>query len=104
MDFESASAWLTELPSGTGLACYNDDVAGGVLSAAQEIGRPIPKELGIVGSDNSAIARHSTPHITTFGIDYELYYDLLVDTVVQNRKLPASALTVDIQTVQGGTT
>jgi DNA-binding LacI/PurR family transcriptional regulator len=97
-------AILATLPTGTGLACYNDDVASGVLAAAQEINRPAPRELGIIGSDNSAIARRTTPRLTTVATDFEFYNDLLVDAVVKNRRLPTSTPATEIFVIQGGTT
>lgn len=43
----------------------NDAMAAGALSAASALGLSVPQDVSIVGFDNSAIARLTTPRLTT---------------------------------------
>ena len=45
-------------------AC-NDEMAAGVLHAARERGMEVPRDLSIVGFDDTAIAAHIWPPLTT---------------------------------------
>ncbi|MEW5717082.1 MAG: LacI family DNA-binding transcriptional regulator [Chloroflexota bacterium] len=49
----------------TGLFCYNDMTAIGVLRAARQLGVDIPRDLSIVGFDDIAFASFVTPPLTT---------------------------------------
>ncbi|MFE8916333.1 LacI family DNA-binding transcriptional regulator [Streptomyces globisporus] len=64
-----AVAQLPEVP--LGIAAYNDEVALAVLGAAQQLGRSIPDDVGIIGVDNSPLARIATPAITSIDFDIE---------------------------------
>ncbi|MEU6904179.1 substrate-binding domain-containing protein [Streptomyces coeruleorubidus] len=64
-----AVAQLPGLP--VGIAAYNDEVAPAVLGAAQQFGRSIPDDVGIIGVDNSPLARIATPTITSIDFDIE---------------------------------
>jgi DNA-binding LacI/PurR family transcriptional regulator len=54
---------LTEPP--TGVFCYNDMTAIGLLSAARQAGLSVPEELAVVGFDDIPIASHVSPPLTT---------------------------------------
>ncbi len=54
---------LAERP--TGLFCYNDMTAIGVLRAARQLGIDVPRDLSIVGFDDIAFASFITPPLTT---------------------------------------
>ncbi|MGT2515723.1 substrate-binding domain-containing protein [Sphingomonas panni] len=49
----------------TAILAQNDDMAVGALMAAREAGIDVPRELSIVGFDDSEIARITWPRITT---------------------------------------
>jgi DNA-binding LacI/PurR family transcriptional regulator len=69
----SAAEAVHNLPqSPVGIAAYNDDVALAVLGAALAQGKKIPEDIGIIGIDNTPIARASTPTITT--VDYDMQF------------------------------
>lgn len=55
-------------PGMFGVAAYNDDVALAVLSAAAQAGRAVPREIGVMGVDNSMIAHIARPAISTVDI------------------------------------
>lgn len=49
----------------TAVVCANDDMAAGAMAAAHERGLDLPKDLSIVGFDDSPIARYVYPKLTT---------------------------------------
>ncbi|REJ04179.1 LacI family DNA-binding transcriptional regulator [Microbacterium bovistercoris] len=49
----------------TGIVCASDMIAVGVLAEARRRGLNVPGDLSVVGFDDSAIARHSWPPLTT---------------------------------------
>jgi len=55
----------------TAVFCANDAQALDVIAAAQAAGLRIPQDLSVVGVDNSAWTRDSTPPLTTVEIPVE---------------------------------
>jgi LacI family transcriptional regulator len=47
------------------VVCANDDMAAGAMAAAHERGLDLPRELSIVGFDDSPISRYVYPKLTT---------------------------------------
>jgi LacI family transcriptional regulator len=68
-DFESGYAAAQELftmtSRPTAIFASNDPMAMGVLSAAHERGIEIPREISVAGFDDSPLARHAWPPLTT---------------------------------------
>ena len=62
---ESAKALLSESDRPTAIFASNDEMAAGVLAAAQEAGIRVPDELSVVGFDDAPIARSVWPPLTT---------------------------------------
>jgi DNA-binding LacI/PurR family transcriptional regulator len=54
-------------PAPTGILCFSDAVAGGVLRAARQRGLRVPEDVSVVGFDDSPIARELG--LTTIGQD-----------------------------------
>lgn len=65
----AATAFLESHPHVTALFVCNDEVAIGVMQAAQSLGRKVPEDLSIVGFDDIQLARHVTPPLTTMRVD-----------------------------------
>ncbi len=67
--FESGHAAGVRLlevsPRPTAIFASNDEMAAGVLHAARERGIAVPEDLSIVGFDDTAIAAHIWPPLTT---------------------------------------
>ena len=67
--FESGHAAAQRLlevsPRPTAIFASNDEMAAGVIHAARQRGMQVPEELSIVGFDDTAIAAHSWPPLTT---------------------------------------
>jgi DNA-binding LacI/PurR family transcriptional regulator len=49
----------------TGLLCFSDVIAHGVVRAAEELGLDVPTDLSVVGFDDSPLARRLRPQLTT---------------------------------------
>jgi LacI family transcriptional regulator len=68
-DFESGCSCARNLLSmtlrPTAIFASNDPMAMGVLSVAHEMGFDVPGELSVAGFDDSPLARHSWPGLTT---------------------------------------
>jgi LacI family transcriptional regulator len=56
---------LTRADRPTAILAQNDDMAVGALIAARELGLEVPRDLTIVGFDDSEVAQISWPRITT---------------------------------------
>ena len=56
---------LTSDAPPTAIFASNDSMAMGVLSAAHQLGFQVPKQLSVVGFDDSPLARHAWPPLTT---------------------------------------
>ncbi|MBE6903455.1 MAG: LacI family transcriptional regulator [Ruminococcaceae bacterium] len=56
---------LKKNPKITAVICSADEIAAGVVKAAKELDISIPKDLAVIGCDNSVISDCSTPAITS---------------------------------------
>lgn len=56
---------LATLPKPTAVFTANDDTAAGVMVAASQLGLKVPRDLSIVGFDDSWVARSIWPFLTT---------------------------------------
>ncbi len=65
----TATAFLRSDPRVTAIIGSNDMVAIAVMRVAQKLGYRIPEDLSIVGFDNIATTKHTTPALTTVRVD-----------------------------------
>ncbi len=49
----------------TGVLCFSDVIASGVVRAAEELGLDVPGDVSVVGFDDSPLARRLRPQLTT---------------------------------------
>ncbi len=64
---------LKRAPELTALLAFNDLVAVGAMRACEELGRPVPESISVVGYDNVCLAALVSPSLTTIHIPkYEL--------------------------------
>lgn len=61
----AAKSLLDVSPRPTAIFSSNDEMAAGVLYAARERGLDVPDDLSIIGFDDTAIAAHVWPPLTT---------------------------------------
>ncbi len=66
--FEQGKQLLTTPNPPTAIFAMNDLMAGGVISAARELGISIPKDLSLIGFDNRTCSFYYTPSLTTVDI------------------------------------
>ena len=62
---------LAESPKITAIACANDELAAGVIRAAHETGRRVPKDLSVMGFDDIIMTRYLHPPLTSVACDKE---------------------------------
>ncbi len=79
----------------TGVFCYNDRVAAGVLHAATRLGIAVPGDLSVVGYDDQEhMAAYLTPPLTTVALPHramgEAATRLLLDSIDTGRTPPAT--------------
>ncbi|MFE7174209.1 LacI family DNA-binding transcriptional regulator [Streptomyces sp. NPDC057616] len=79
----------------TGIFCYNDRVAAGVLHAATRLGIEVPGDLSVVGYDDQEhMAEFLTPPLTTVALPHramgEAAARLLLDSIETGRTPPAA--------------
>ena len=61
----AAERLLDLAPRPTAVFCSNDEMAAGVLHVARQRGLDVPKDLSIIGFDDTPIASHIWPPLTT---------------------------------------
>jgi LacI family transcriptional regulator len=96
--YEGALRILGDAPAGrrpTGVFCYNDRVAAGVLHAVARLGIDVPGELSVVGYDDQEhMAAFLTPPLTTIALPHramgEAAARLLLDSIDTGRTPPAT--------------
>jgi DNA-binding LacI/PurR family transcriptional regulator len=52
-------------PRPTGVLCFSDVIAHGVVRAAEQLGLEVPGDVSVVGFDDSPLARRLRPQLTT---------------------------------------
>jgi LacI family transcriptional regulator len=63
---EGALSLLAEVPDVDAVYCGSDLIARGVLDACRQLGRDVPGEVAVVGTDNwQLVARAARPPLTT---------------------------------------
>jgi LacI family repressor for deo operon, udp, cdd, tsx, nupC, and nupG len=54
----------------TAVVCSSDALAFAVCLAARSLGLSVPEDVSVVGFDDSALAAHTTPALTSVRVDY----------------------------------
>jgi LacI family transcriptional regulator len=62
---QAANRLLDHAPAPTAIFASNDEMAAGVVHAARQRGLSVPEDLSVVGFDDTAIAAHMWPPLTT---------------------------------------
>ncbi len=71
--FELGESLFTGENPSNFVICSNDSVAMGMLHVAQQMGLKVPKDVGIIGYDNTVYAQITHPTLTTVDLSvYEL--------------------------------
>ena len=67
--YEEISCLLKEHPQITALFCINDDVASAAIRAVQDQNKRVPGDISIIGYDDTYVATHTRPALTTMHVD-----------------------------------
>ncbi len=103
----AAGRILMEDPDCTAVFCANDEMALGVIHAAEEAGRRIPQDLSIVGFDDIPLAADFAPPLTTVHQDFaglgrvcvaRLAHMIATDEISTGIELVPTSLTVRAST------
>lgn len=88
--FESGLACGDELLSATpkpsAIICANDEMAAGVYHSAAKLGISIPTQLSITGFDDSPVASHLWPPLTSVKQPVSEMMALAVEMLIQDRR------------------
>jgi DNA-binding LacI/PurR family transcriptional regulator len=91
-DARAAARLLLDSPDPpTAILCYSDVLALGAIDAAEERGLTVPRDLSVVGFDDSPVARRSHPPLTTVHQDVDA-----------KGRLAAATLTTVIERTRSG--
>ena len=103
---ESILKALTDFPETDGIFCSSDLIAAQALQVAAKLGRRVPEDLKIIGFDDTAISRLTTPQITTIHQPIsemaKLAFDMIIDTIEKREVKERNVL--DVKLVARGTT
>ncbi|KNH17416.1 hypothetical protein ACU18_10455 [Arthrobacter sp. ZBG10] len=73
IDLEGAIAALEpvlqQIDGPVGIACYNDEVAIGVLAVVRRLGLSVPERVAVVGVDRIDVGQLVSPRLTTIAIN-----------------------------------
>ena len=67
--YKETTSMLKEHPQVTALFCINDDVANEASRAVKDLGLVIPKDVSIIGYDDTYASINAHPSITTMHVD-----------------------------------
>jgi LacI family transcriptional regulator len=94
----SATRLLAKHPEVTGILCYNDALALGVLRGVREAGRAVPGDVSVVGFDDIELAAFAEPPLTTIRQDIPGLARWAVDRLLQDVREAATARAAPFQT------
>ena len=63
--YRAMSELLTAEPTLDAVFCFNDDLAVGAMAALSDSGRKVPHDVAVLGFDDTAIARFTTPALSS---------------------------------------
>jgi len=66
---EALKSLLRTDPRVTGVICLNDEIAVAAIHGARELGREVPRDLSVIGSNDTRMAWYFRPALTTIRID-----------------------------------
>jgi LacI family transcriptional regulator len=81
----AAQAFLDRGLPMTAIWCHNDLMAGGVMNVFQRSGVRIPRDVSLIGMDDTSLARMSVPSLTTLTQPFEEMCRQAVDLVIRMR-------------------
>jgi len=80
---QGARELLERAPELTGIVCYNDLVAIGVLQACAGLGRRLPQDIAVVGFDDIPMASLVAPKLTTMHVPRHTVGEMAMDLLLR---------------------
>lgn len=100
------AATLVAAHEATAVIAHNDLVALGVLHQMANLGMSVPRDVSVIGIDDTLLASVSTPGLTTIRIDPEEIAtragDLLIETIARQPDRAGGGLEPDSPFVEIG--
>ncbi|MGO4592574.1 LacI family DNA-binding transcriptional regulator [Leifsonia sp. 2TAF2] len=106
IDRNDAASALDQLEVGYGVACYNDDVAITLLTAARKRSWRVPEDLGLIGMDNTPLSQVTDPPLTTVGYDLAAVAQMSMATALSalGEESVPSVSDIDLRVIPGEST
>ncbi|MDB4889617.1 MAG: regulatory protein LacI, partial [Gemmatimonadetes bacterium] len=109
--YRAGLSYFQNTPAGgraTGITCYNDLVAVGVMRALRELGLRVPHDVSLVGFDDIPLAEYldvplTTVRVPTFRMG-TIAADMLITHVESQTVVPIKRAYLDAQLVTRGST
>lgn len=83
--------WATDAPKPTAIACFNDLVAFGAMSALADLGLEVGRDVAVVGIDDTDEAQVSFPPLTTVTNNAQVIGHAAVDILRRRLAEPEAA-------------
>ncbi len=80
----------------TGILCYSDVLARGVLLAAEDLGLRVPDDVSVIGFDDSAVALSTRPQLTTVRQDVPLKGKAAASALIQSMQARRAGEDLDV--------
>ncbi len=88
----------------TAIVAYNDAVAIHLVRAAQQLGLQVPRDLSIVGNDNTEMGRYSTPTLTTAEQDRaalgQVAVERLIHRIENHTQSPPQIISIPLKLIE----
>lgn len=95
---------LTDDERPTGVICYNDLVAFGLMRVLKELEINVPGEVSVIGCDDIELAQYTSPSLTSIQIPkFEMGYravDMLIDQIESDQTLAPDKVHLDAELIQ----
>lgn len=103
LDRAQAAGQLRTLPLPCGIACYDDEVAAALLTAAHDLAMRVPDEVALIGMGHTWLSRLTTPPLATFEYDLSAAVDNLVQSIAEAPEPGPVTVHTAIRFIPGGT-
>jgi DNA-binding LacI/PurR family transcriptional regulator len=109
IDLDQALTALDRLDAlGLGVACYNDDVATALVSAATIRNLRVPQDIAFIGMDRTPLSQVVLPRLTTITYDFAATAHNLIAAMLSSftdgTSQPPAPADIDLRLVPGDTT
>ena len=93
----TAAEEVVEL-GGTAVLTHNDLMAIGLIRGLRHLGRQVPRDMSVIGVDNTDAGRHSDPSLTTVDMPTSAAGRTAIDLLLQSVTLGGTLGTVSLDT------